>query len=122
MPNLHFLPAGPLPPNPLELIRLPEIRRLLDQHAERFDAFILDTFPASLASDAQMIAHQTGHALLIARKDQTEIDDLRVLKESMQIAGVEVLGTVFNHAPCTQKKSSMISRFKAWFRPGRRRG
>lgn len=122
MPNLHFLPAGPLPPNPLELIRLPEIRRLLDQHAERFDAFILDTFPASLASDAQMIAHQTGYALLIARKDQTEIDDLRALKESMQIAGVEVLGTVFNHAPSTQKKNLTISRFKTWFRPGRRKG
>lgn len=122
MPNLHFLPAGPLPPNPLELIRLPEIRRLLENHTDRFDAFILDTFPASLASDAQMIAHQTGHALLIARKDQTEIDDLRTLRESMQIAGVEVLGTVFNHAPHADQKSTLLSRLRSFFRFGRRKG
>ena len=97
MMNLYFLPAGPQAPNPQELIRLPEIRNLLERSAGMFDAFVLDTYSAAVSSDAQMIAHQTGYALLVARKDQTGIDELRSLRESMQIAGVEILGTVMNH-------------------------
>lgn len=96
MPNLHFLPAGPQPPNPLEILRAPRIRELLESCSEQFDAFVVDTHTATLASDAQMVAHQTGSVLLVARKDHTYVDELRQAKADMQAAGVEVLGTIFN--------------------------
>ena len=96
MENLHLLPAGPRPPNPLEILRAPRIRELLDACHEQFDAFVFDTYSASLASDGQMLAHQVGVALLVAKKDQTLIRDLREIKSDMQAAGVEVIGTIYN--------------------------
>ena len=96
MPNLHFLPAGPQPPNPLEILRAPRMRELLESCSDQFDAFVVDTHTATHASDAQMVAHQIGSVLLLARKDHTYIEDLRKTKADMQAAGVEVLGTIFN--------------------------
>ncbi|MFZ6759230.1 polysaccharide biosynthesis tyrosine autokinase [Undibacterium sp. Ji50W] len=96
MPSLHLLPAGPQPPNPLEILRAPRIRELLESCSDQFDAFVIDTHAASKASDAQMVAHQTGSVLLLARADHTYIDELRQTKADMLAAGVEVLGTIYN--------------------------
>lgn len=96
MPNLYLLPAGPRPPNALEILRPPRVQQLQASCEEQFDAFVIDTYTAALASDAQMVAHQVGKALLVARKDQTRVDVLRQICEDMAGAGVEVIGTVFN--------------------------
>jgi len=96
MDNLHILPSGPRPPNPLEILRAPRIRELLSTCDKQFDAFVLDTYTSSLASDAQMVAHQVGFVLLMAMKDVTLLNDLREAKSDMQAAGAEVIGTIFN--------------------------
>jgi len=109
MHNLHLLPAGPRPPNPLEILRAPRIRELLDACHEQFDAFVFDTYSAIHASDAQMVAHQVGVALLVAKKDKTLIRDLRETRSDMQVAGVEVIGTVFNAYPEEHHQQSLWS-------------
>ena len=114
MPNLHILPAGPRPPNPLEILRVPRIRELLDACHERFDAVVIDTYSSTLASDAQMVAHQVGAVLLMAQKDVTSLSELRQTKSDMQAAGVEVIGTVFNQY---QSKSAVHSNIRShWLR------
>ncbi|MFZ6849416.1 polysaccharide biosynthesis tyrosine autokinase [Undibacterium sp. RuRC25W] len=106
MPNLHILPAGPRAPNPLEILRVPRIRELLDACHEQFDAVIFDTYTSSLASDAQMVAHQVGYVLLMAQKDTTLLSDLRQTKSDMQAAGVQVIGTVFNQFKSAKNQST----------------
>lgn len=96
MPNLHILPAGPRAPNPLEILRVPRLRDLLESCHDQFDAFVFDTCAASESSDAQMVAHQIGDALLVAQKDVTELSDLRQTRSDMQAAGVNVIGTIYN--------------------------
>ncbi|MFZ6655988.1 polysaccharide biosynthesis tyrosine autokinase [Undibacterium sp. TJN19] len=113
MPNLYLLPAGPRPPNPLEILRAPRIRELLESCSDQFDAFVIDTYTAANASDAQMVAHQTGSVLLVARKDHSYIDELRHTKADMQAAGVSVLGTIYNQYDDAASGSSFwLSR---WF-------
>ena len=117
MPNLQILPAGPRVPNPLEILRVPRIRELLDSCSENFDAVVLDTYSSSLASDAQMVAHQVGFVLLMAQKDVTLLSDLRQTKSDMQAAGVEVIGTVFNQFESKSARSDtgVIPRLMTWF-------
>ena len=114
MPNLQILPAGPRPPNPLEILRVPRIRDLLDACAGQFDAVVFDTYSSSLASDAQMVAHQVGYVLLMAQKDVTLLRDLRQTKSDMQAAGVEVIGTVFNQYS-SDNRPSKPGQFRRWF-------
>ena len=96
MPNLHILPAGPKPPNPLEILRAPNLHNLLASCWDQFDAFVVDTHASSLASDAQIVSHQIGAALVLARKDVTHLSLLRQTMSDLQAAGVEILGTVYN--------------------------
>ncbi|MFZ6846558.1 polysaccharide biosynthesis tyrosine autokinase [Undibacterium sp. RuTC16W] len=98
MPNLHILPAGPKPPNPLEILRAPNVQNVLASCWDQFDAFIVDTHAASLASDAQIVAYQLGAALVLARKDKTQLDALKQTMADLQVAGVDIVGTVYNQS------------------------
>ncbi|MCU6433260.1 polysaccharide biosynthesis tyrosine autokinase [Undibacterium sp. Jales W-56] len=98
MPNLHILPAGPKPPNPLEIVRTPNLQNVLATCWDQFDAFIVDTHAASLASDAQIVAYQLGAALVLAKKDKTQLDLLKQTMTDLQVAGVKILGTVYNQS------------------------
>lgn len=118
MPNLHILPAGPRPPNPLEILRSPQIQNLLASCEDQFDAVVVDTYAAAQASDAQMVAHQIGAAILVARKDCSGMDALRQVTEEMQAARVELLGMIYNqfeHQAANPLPAPWFSRLAHYF-------
>ena len=119
LPDLHVLPCGPRPPNPLELLRAPRIHELMASCEQDFDVFVIDTHAARQAADAQMLAHQTGFALLMAHQDHTLIADLRETREAMQAAGVEVLGTVFNSFGAQAMESVWPAWIRKWLKRSR---
>ena len=94
--GLSVLPAGPLPPNPLELLSRPQFAALLGRAQAEYDVVLIDTPPATECSDAQSIVFRTGDALLISRKDQTRIADTeRVVRELTDASG-RIVGTLMN--------------------------
>jgi len=98
-PNLYLLDAGPQPPNPLEILSEPNLRKFLQPLREQYYVIVVDTPPGLESSDAQVIARQLDGCLMVARKDMTWLSDLRQLEHMMLAAGVRVLGTVYNAAP-----------------------
>jgi chain length determinant protein tyrosine kinase EpsG len=91
--DLSVLPAGTVPPNPGELISR-GLQNCLQQLQLQFDVILIDTPPADQGIDAQIIAFLCGGALLVARKDKTRLNDLRLLKEALQDTGTQCLGAV----------------------------
>ena len=55
IPNLFVVSAGPIPPNPTELIQGRKFRELMAELKTRFDYVIMDTAPVSPVTDAQLI-------------------------------------------------------------------
>jgi tyrosine-protein kinase Etk/Wzc len=49
--NLDFIPAGPVPNNPAELLHSDQMRYLLDTLKKNYDFIILDSAPVGLVSD-----------------------------------------------------------------------
>ncbi|WP_158529681.1 polysaccharide biosynthesis tyrosine autokinase [Parvibium lacunae] len=128
LPELFVLPAGPMPPNPLEILRAPRLQALLHACRDRFDACIVDTHAAMSAADAQMVAHQVGQALLVGWRDHTTLQTLRQAYDDMQSAGVDIIGTIYNafdqqrNRPLVRASRSMGARLQhAWQRLRRRR-
>ncbi len=76
--NLFVLPAGPIPPNPAELIGKPEMKNLLDTLRKTYDYIILDNAPVSYVTDG-IIAGQMSDLNVfilrygISRKQQLEM-------------------------------------------------
>src|SRR5512138_1383540 len=73
--GLSVLPAGPLPPNPLELLSRATFGALLAKAQSEYDIVLIDTPPTTEYADAQTVAYRAGDALLISRQDQTRVAD-----------------------------------------------
>jgi len=97
--DLSLLTAGPQPPNPQELLGRPPFAKLLDDLAGEYDVVIIDTPATNDYADARTIAVRASGALMLARKKETRIDDLRQLVKQLTHSGVAVVGSVLNEPP-----------------------
>lgn len=94
--NLVLLPAGAIPPNPLELLSRPLLPALLKEYVADFDVIIVDTPPALPYSDAQTIGFHAGSAIVLIRQNHTRIHDTSKIVRTLGDGGTKVIGTVMN--------------------------
>jgi protein-tyrosine kinase len=94
--GLSVLPAGPLPPNPLELLSRASFAALLAKAQLEYDAILIDTPPATEYADALCIAFRAGDALLIARQDHTPMAKTEHAARELTDATARIVGTVMN--------------------------
>src|SRR5436853_200172 len=82
MNRLTVLPAGPLPPNPQELLSRPVFTALIKDLQSVYDVMIIDTPPARHFADTQGITFRAGDALVVTRKNHTSVTSTqRVIRE-----------------------------------------
>jgi receptor protein-tyrosine kinase len=96
MTGLSVLPAGPLPPNPLELLSRPGFASFLARAQAEYDVVILDTPAATEYADAQAVAFRAGDAILVSRKDQTRVEDTERAVRDLSDASGRIVGTLMN--------------------------
>lgn len=70
-PEFCFLPSGPLPSNPSELLSSPIMERTLKAAAEDFDWIIVDSPPVMSLSDTTLLSAQCDAVLLVLRANST---------------------------------------------------
>jgi protein-tyrosine kinase len=94
--SLYVLPAGPIAPNPQELLSRSNFVRLLDEQRERFDVVILDTPAADQSADAYLLAARAGAAVVLARRNTTRYSKLQQLADRLLSSRATLIGSVFN--------------------------
>ena len=94
--GLAVLPAGPLPPNPLELLSRAGFAALLSKAQSEYDLVLIDTPPVNEYADAQSIVYRVGDALLMSRKDQTRMAETERAVRELADAGARIVGTLMN--------------------------
>lgn len=70
--NLHFITAGPIPPNPSELIIGSPMQQLLSELKKLYDVIILDTPPVGLVTDGVLLMKQADYPLYVFRADYSK--------------------------------------------------
>ena len=91
-----MLPAGPLPPNPLELLSRGVFGALLAKAQSEFDVILIDTPPVTEYADACAITFRAGDALMISRKDVTRMVDTERAMRELSDASARVVGSLMN--------------------------
>jgi protein-tyrosine kinase len=94
--RLAVLPAGPLPPNPQELISRPAFGALLSDLQSLYDVVIIDTPPALKYADTQSIVFRARDAMVVTRKNHTSIEATNKVVRDLQATGARVVGTIIN--------------------------
>jgi capsular exopolysaccharide synthesis family protein len=98
-PGLKILSAGPIPPNPAELLSSGRFAQLIGQARRLFDYVLIDSPPTALVSDPMIIATKADAVLLVLDSQGTSKGSLRKAMRNLEAVGANVLGTVMNKAP-----------------------
>ena len=69
--NLDLLLAGPVPPNPTELLARENLGIVIDLLKEEYDYIVLDTAPVGLVSDTLQIGKYSDVSVMVVRSDYT---------------------------------------------------
>ncbi|MDB5120185.1 MAG: polysaccharide biosynthesis tyrosine autokinase [Sphingobacteriales bacterium] len=65
--NLDFIPSGPVPPNPSELLHTDKVRELIKGLTDVYDFILIDTAPVGLVSDSIPLIRQADINLFVIR-------------------------------------------------------
>ncbi|MDN3548748.1 GumC family protein [Mucilaginibacter aquaedulcis] len=70
--NLDFIPSGPVPPNPSELLHSERMRVLIDQLKLKYDIVMIDTAPIGLVSDAIPLISMSDINVFVIRSGKSK--------------------------------------------------
>jgi capsular exopolysaccharide synthesis family protein len=94
--GLDVISAGPIPPNPSELVNSDNMVQLLDKLSKQYDYVMVDTAPINVVSDALVLSKLTAGLVLVTKQNSTTYDDVNKVIDSMNFAGSKILGVVIN--------------------------
>jgi tyrosine-protein kinase Etk/Wzc len=94
--NLCFVPSGPVPPNPAELIESEKMKLFIKEVKKEFDIVIIDTPPFAIVSDALLISGLADVNIFVVRQRYTGKNTLELIEELYQTAKIKSTGIVIN--------------------------
>ena len=96
LPHLSVLPAGPIPPQPAELLAHSRLAELISRWRRGFDFVVIDTPPASQYADTVSVANAAGSVILVSRAQTTPYREMKEIVRRLGLARARVLGAVIS--------------------------
>lgn len=94
--NLRLLTAGPVPPNPQELLGSQRMQDLLHRLEQDADIVLLDTPPTLVVADANVLAARADGVLMIVNANRTRRAAVQQAVDGLRQVGANLLGGVLN--------------------------
>jgi len=98
-PNLFFIPAGEMPPNPTELLENGRFANFIEEARKKFDYIILDNAPVSLVPDGLMTSKHADANIFILRLNYSRKKEVREINKTIDVNGIKNAIIVINDAP-----------------------
>jgi capsular exopolysaccharide synthesis family protein len=95
--NLSFIPAGPTPPNPSELLSSTRMATLLETIKGMYEVIIIDTPPIMFVTDAQIVAAQSDGVVLVIDSGKVKKEVALKAKASLDHVKAKLIGIVLNN-------------------------
>lgn len=94
--GLWFLPSGPLPTHPSDLVSGARARAVIDRLASVTDCVLLDSPPLSVCSDAVVLSRLVDAVIMVINPRLWEGERELRAKESLEESGAKILGVILN--------------------------
>lgn len=98
VPNLTVLTAGPLPPNPTDLLGTQRMRRVIDTLSASAELVLFDSAPVGFVADAAVLASRVDGVVLVVSAGKTKREIANRAKGILEKANARILGVVLNNA------------------------
>jgi capsular exopolysaccharide synthesis family protein len=96
IPNLFYILAGPIPPNPSELLGSNLFKCMMESLGERFDHIVIDAPPVLGFSDSIIVSTSVDGVILVVLEGKTPKETLQRSKEMLFQVNAKILGVVIN--------------------------
>jgi len=97
--TFDFIPSGPHPPNPSELLLNGEFNELISTLKQNYDFIILDTPPVGLVTDGIMAMRQADVCIYIFRANYSKKEYLTNLQRIISVNKFSNITTLLNSVP-----------------------
>jgi tyrosine-protein kinase Etk/Wzc len=104
--GLDFVPAGPIPPNPSELLASSAFDQLLAELKELYDVIIMDTPPIGLVTDGILAMSKADLTLYVIRANYSDKSFVKTLQRVRTNLNYPAIGIVFNAEDLTGAKKN----------------
>jgi succinoglycan biosynthesis transport protein ExoP len=95
--GLHVLTAGPIPPNPAELLGSDQMRRLLATLQSQFNHVVIDSPPVNSFTDGVLISTMVDGVLLVVHGGKSSRHVVKRSRQLLQDVGAKIFGVVLNN-------------------------
>ncbi|MCQ2408194.1 MAG: polysaccharide biosynthesis tyrosine autokinase [Oscillospiraceae bacterium] len=97
MENLDVMTAGPIPPNPSELLGSEQMTAILDELSKQYAVIIIDTPPVNVVTDAIELAKNISGIIMVVHYAVTTEEDLAAANKKIEFAQMNLLGYILNN-------------------------
>ncbi len=94
--DLYFIPSGPIPPNPAELLMNDRLDELFEKLQQEYDYILLDSPPVGMVADALLLNKYLTSTLFVVRFGHTKRGLLKILDEIYRNTKLTRPSIVFN--------------------------
>ena len=94
--NYDLLTTGTIPPNPGEMIRSENLKKMFEELRKEYDYIIIDTSPIGLVADAYAISLLADINLFVARLGKTHKEGIQKITEQLREDKVQNIYTIIN--------------------------
>ena len=102
--NLNLMLAGPIPPNPAELLTRQNLGDIIDILKQEYDYVILDTAPVGLVTDTLQIVKYANICCYVVRADYTPKSDIWMLNSLANEGKIPNPCVIMNGVDMSKKK------------------
>lgn len=94
--SLHVIPAGPIPPNPAELIMSSRLEDLISELKKEYDYIIIDSAPVAVVSDTYLINRIIDLSIYVTRQNYTPKDVTEIINDIHDNNKLNNIGLILN--------------------------
>ena len=117
--NLDLLMAGPVPPNPAELIARNSLDTIIEILKEKYDYIMIDTAPVGLVTDTLQIARVTNVSVYMCRADYTPKASFAMINSLAKEEKLPNMSMVLNGVDMSKRKYSYYYGYGKYGKYGR---
>ncbi|MCM8795809.1 MAG: polysaccharide biosynthesis tyrosine autokinase [Candidatus Omnitrophica bacterium] len=106
IPNLFLIPAGPVPPNPAELLTSIKLKWIFDELNKKFERIIIDSPPVLTVADAAILANIIDSVIIVIRAGFVSLEPILRAKQRLLEAKARIIGVILNNVEVKKEDSS----------------
>ena len=96
VPNFHMIFAGPVPPNPAELLGGKLFKEMISSLRKIYDYILIDTPPLGSVIDSVVIAEECDGSVLLIESGVISYRFAQEVKEQLAKSNCPILGVILN--------------------------